>query len=96
MRSADLKKLLKLEPSAPIRLGLSDGRSVVVRHPDQVVLAERHLLVGLATIERSGPLATPRSRAAIARDWIIVNLLHIVGVEPTDGTSAKPKRKPRR
>ena len=49
-------------------------------------------LVGLATIERSGPLATPRSGDAIARDWLIVNLLHIATVDPIDG--ARPSRKP--
>lgn len=95
MRPSDLKKLLKVEPFAPIRLGLSDGRAVVIRHPDQVVVAERHLLVGLATIERSGPLATPRSSRAVARDWLIVNLLHIATIEPMNAGAAKPGRKPR-
>ncbi len=97
MRATDLKNLLKTEPFAPIRLGLSDGRSVLVRHPDQVVLAERHVLIGLATLERSRPLATPRSGEAIARDWIIISLLHISSVEPADdGAARKPKRKPRK
>ena len=96
MRSSDLKKLLKAEPFAPVRLGLSDGRAVVIRHPDQAVVAQRHLLVGLATIERSGPLATPRSGDAIAPDWLIVNLLHIATVEPIDGARPKPRRKPPR
>ena len=96
MRPTELRKLLKTEPFEPIRLGLSDGRAVTIRHPDQAVVAERHLLVGLATIERSGPLATPRSGQAIARDWLIVNLLHIATVEPADGSSPRSKRKPRR
>jgi hypothetical protein len=96
MRPNDLKKLLKAEPFAPIRLGLSDGRSVLIRHPDQAVVAERHVLVGLATIERSGPLATPRSSTAVARDWLIVNLLHIAVVESVDAANARARRKPRR
>ena len=34
MRPTDLKKLLRTEPFSPLRLGLSDGRAVVIRHPD--------------------------------------------------------------
>lgn len=93
MRPKDLKKLLRAEPFLPICLGLSDGRSVTIRHPDQAVVAERHVLVGLATIERSGPMATPLSAGAVARDWMIVNLLHITSIEPVDGTRRKRRRK---
>lgn len=92
MRAADFKKLLRAEPFEPIDVALSDGRSVRIRHPDQVVVAERHLLVGLAEIERSKPLATPAARDAIARDWIIVNLLHIAAVTPTNGNSRRRQR----
>lgn len=92
MRANDLKKLLKGDPFSPIRIGLSDGRSVLIRHPDQAVVAERHLLVGLATIERSGPMETPSGSEAIAKDWLIVNLLHIATIEPANGHSNGRKR----
>jgi hypothetical protein len=94
MRPTDLRKLIKAEPFGAIRLGLSDGRSVVVRHPDQVVIAERHVLIGLARLETSPPLRTPKSGDAIAKGWLIVNLLHISTVEPngTDGTRKKKRR----
>ncbi|MCH7632054.1 MAG: hypothetical protein IIB59_02475 [Planctomycetes bacterium] len=98
MRPADIKKLLKTEPFSPLRLGLSDGRAVIIRHPDQVVVAERHLLVGLARIARSTPLQTPRTGGAVARDWLIVNLLHIATIEPDNGTArghAKSKKSSR-
>ncbi|MCH7720230.1 MAG: hypothetical protein IH988_04470 [Planctomycetes bacterium] len=88
--------MLKAKPFEPIRVGLSDGRSVLIRHPDQAVVTERNLIVGLATIERSGPMATPRTGDAIARDWILINLLQITGVEPADGTARRPRRKPRK
>ena len=96
MVSSDMKKLLRARPFTPIRLGLSDGRSIVIRHPDQVVVAERHLLVGLARLERSKPLATPSSGEAVARDWLIVNLLHVLTVEPENGAAERPKRRSRR
>ena len=95
MRPTDLKKLLRTEPFEPICLGLTDGRSVLMRHPDQVVVSERHVYAGLAKIGRSGPMTTPRSGESLARDWILANLLHITSAEPANGSPQKPKRKPR-
>ncbi len=98
MRPTDLKKLLRTEPFSPLRLGLSDGRAVVIRHPDQAVVAQRHLLIGLARIARSTPLQTPRSGGEVAKDWLIVNLLHIATIEPENGAArggAKRKKSSR-
>ena len=75
MRLTDIRNLLKKEPFEPICVGLSDGRSVLIRHPDQAVVSERHLYVGLAHVQRSKPLATPRSGETFAPDWLLVNLL---------------------
>jgi hypothetical protein len=82
MRPQDIRKLLKQEPFEPIRLALSDGRSVVIRHPDQVVVSERYVYVGLARLERTPPLATPESGEAFPTDWILVNVLHVTSAEP--------------
>lgn len=94
MRPTDIRNLLRHRPFEPIEIGLSDGRSVLVRHPYQVVVAERHLIVGLAEVKRSRPLATPKSGDAIARDWLLVNFLHIVSAEPANGH--RPSRRQRR
>ena len=93
MRPEEFRKLLRARPFEPLRIGLSDGRSVLVRHPDQVVVAERHLLVGLAKLERSRPLATPRNGDAIAKDWLIINLLQITAIEPESGVNGRPRTK---
>lgn len=90
MRPNELRMLFKKEPFEPVRIGLSDGRSILVRHPDQVVVAERHVLVGLAKIERSRPLATPNGDQ-IAQDWLIINLVHIATIEPANGKTTKPR-----
>lgn len=95
MRPEEFRKLLRTEPFEPLRIGLSDGRTVLVRHPDQVVVAERHLLVGLAKVERCKPLATPRNGEAIARDWLIINLLQITAIEPDDGLARRSGAKRR-
>jgi len=91
MRPDDFRKLLRAQPFEPLSVSLSDGRSILVRHPDQVVVAERHLLAGLAKIERSKPLATPSSADAIAKDWLIVSLLHVASVEPHNGSSRRQR-----
>ena len=93
MRPSDIRGLLKKEPFEPIRLALSDGRSVLIHHPDQAVVSERHLYVGLARIQRSKPLATPRSGDVFAPDWLLVNLVQITSIEPANGNGRKPARK---
>ena len=98
MRPTDLKEILKREPFEPVQIGLSDGRSILIRHPDQVVISDRQLIVGLAHVRRSRPLRTPDSDDAIAKDWIMVSLLHVVTAEPANGrrVTTKRKRKKRR
>ena len=96
MYAAGIRKLLKTEPFEPIRLGLSDGRAVLIRHPDQVVVSQRHLYVGLARVQRSKPMATPRSGDTFAPDWLLVNLFHITSIEPADGNRVNRTRKPRK
>jgi hypothetical protein len=96
MRPDEFRKPLKAEPFEPVNVGLADGRCVQVRHPDQAVVADRHLLVGLAKLERSKPLATPKSGDAIAKDWLIINLLQVTTVEPAgngNGRSRTPRKR---
>jgi len=87
----EFRKLLKADKFVPLQTGLSDGRCVLLRHPDQVFVAERHLLVGLAKLERSKPLATPASGDRVVKDWMIINLLQITGIEPINGTNGKAR-----
>ena len=96
MVGRDLRKLLKAQPFEPVRLGISDGRSVLIRHPDQVVVSERHVYVGLAQLERSAPPATPRTADAIPKDWLWINILHVASVEPANGRSQTRRRRPMR
>jgi hypothetical protein len=91
MRPEEIKKPLRVEQFVPLRIGLSDGRSVLVRHPDQVFVAERHLLVGLAKLERSKPLATPTNGDRVVKDWMIINMVQITGIEPESNVNGKPR-----
>jgi hypothetical protein len=91
MRTDDIRKLLRVDQFVPLRIGLSDGRSVLVRHPDQVFVADRHLLIGLAKLERSRSLATSANGDRIVKDWMIINLVRIAGIEPEERMNGKPK-----
>ncbi len=88
MRAADVRRFLQARPFEPIRVGLSDGRSVLIRHQDQAVVSERYLFVGVSKIGRSEPLVTPESSDTVAREAVWVNLLHVVSVEPEDAAAA--------
>ncbi|MHC4082423.1 MAG: hypothetical protein ACYS15_09130 [Planctomycetota bacterium] len=88
MRAEDVRRFLQTRPFEPIRVGLSDGRSVLIRHPDQAVVSNRYLLVGVTEIGRSKPLVTPESSDTVAREAFWVNLLQVVSVKPDDAAAA--------
>lgn len=93
MRPDDMRKILRADRFVPLRIGLADGRSVLVRHPDQVFVAERHLLIGLAVLECSEPLVTPSTGDRVVKDWMIVNLVQVTGIEPDNGRDGKANAK---
>jgi len=95
MIAGDLRKVLKKEPFEPVRLCMSDGRAVVIRHSDQVVVSDRHVYVGLATLESSARLATPKDGDAIGKDWLWISILHVASVEPVNGHAKSMRKKPR-
>ena len=84
MTREDIRGLIRATPFVPIRVALTDGRYILIRHPDQAVVTGRRLFVGLVRIGRSPPLATPASGDEFASDWLLVDLLHIVSAEPVD------------
>ncbi len=89
MGADEVRQLLKKQPFAPIALSLSDGRSVEVRHPDQVVVTRRHVFVGLAHVKKEARrLATP-SDDSVAMESLFIDLAHIVSVEPSNGGGAE-------
>ena len=97
MRRDEIRDLVRKQPFEPIELGLSDGRSVVIRHPDQVVIAERHVIVGLAQIKRGRTqVATPTDGETIAKDWMLLDTIHIVSAEPADGNTKRRGRRQRK
>jgi hypothetical protein len=92
MIAQNLRRVLKKEPFETVRLCMSDGRAVVIHHPDQVVVSERHVYVGLATLESSTRLARPRDGHTIGKDWLWASILHVAAVEPVSDRRGNGKR----
>ena len=96
MIARDLRKLFKKTPFEPVRMCTSDGRAVLIRHPEQVVVSDRHVYVGLATLESSRRLATPKDSDSIGKDWLWISILHVSAVEPAKGRPGNEKSRGRR
>jgi len=86
MGGNEIKTLIRKQPFEPIEIGLYDGRSMLIRHPDQVVVSRRHVIFGLAHIRGSRVRnSTPPDGGALAKDWLLVDMIHVVSAEPANG-----------
>ncbi|HEV3255881.1 MAG TPA: hypothetical protein VG013_03285 [Gemmataceae bacterium] len=72
MSLEDLRDIVRKQPFTPFRLFVSDGSAYEVRHPEQVLLGKRSVVIGLAL----DPTAAAYDRFAH------VDLLHITRLEP--------------
>ncbi|HRX87543.1 MAG TPA: hypothetical protein P5572_21160 [Phycisphaerae bacterium] len=95
MRASEFQRVLRTQPFEPLRVHLSDGRSVLIRHPDQVVVSERYLYIGLGG-RKSGEPATPAKPETITSDFVWVNLMQVTTVEPANGRNGKSMRSRKR
>ena len=97
MNDEEFRDLIRTRPFAPVEFTLSDGRSVLVRHPEQVAVSRRKMFVMLARVRSQGaPLTTPSNGETIAKDWMMIDLLHVVSAEPANGAHHGPARPRRR
>jgi len=97
MNDEEVRDLIRTRPFAPVEFTLSDGRSVLVRHPEQVAVSRRKMFVMLARVRgQHNPIATPSSGDTIAKDWMMIDLLHVVSAEPANGTHRPRTRRSRK
>jgi hypothetical protein len=47
MDTRDLLKTFKQQPFEPVRMYLSDGSHYDIRHPDQIIIADRASYIGI-------------------------------------------------
>lgn len=80
MRAEELKVLPDRRPFEPIRLHISSGQTVDVKHPEMAFVTRSLVVVGVAS-----------AKSKVADYAVHYNLLHIIKIEPLNGD--KPKRR---
>ncbi len=92
-----LKELARRQPIEPLEIALTDGPTVLVHRPDQVIIKGCRSIFRLAQIKRTRQqVAIPKDGDAIAKDWMLADLVHVVSVEPVDGIRGSSRRTSRR
>ncbi len=76
MRAVELRELLDRRPFEPIRLHISSGQTVDIKHPEMAFVTRSLVFVGVTD-----------SDDRVADYGIFYNLLHGVKIEPLDGTT---------
>jgi hypothetical protein len=97
MRADRIRELIRKRPFAPIRLCLTDGGLVEIRHPEQVLVTSRDIFVALAPgSKKKVPFVTPASGDDFADDWILIDPIHVVSAEPVNGRGSRTRHKPQK
>ncbi|MBI3835824.1 MAG: hypothetical protein HY287_15975 [Planctomycetes bacterium] len=98
MNDEEVRTLLRRRPFTPIELALSDGRSITIRHPDQAAVSRRTLYVALVKMKPNlSRMTTPSTGEEIAKDWLLLDLIHIVSAEPANGAHpTRPRKRPKK
>jgi hypothetical protein len=78
MSPEDLKARIRQRPFIPFRIVLTEGTSYEIRHPEFFMLGKRSAVIGL----------TKSPQADFYDATVMVDLLHIVRVEPLDTAAA--------
>lgn len=78
MRADDLIKILNSRPFQPVRLHISSGEYVDIRHPELAMVTRSVITVGIA-----------KKPGGVLDYTIHYNLLHVVKVEPLNGQKSK-------
>ena len=82
MPPEDLLEAVRRRPFVPFRLCLTDGQSYEIRHPELVLPGRRTTTVGLPS-DADVPLY---------EHTVVVDLIHIVRLEPIDGQIQRQPR----
>jgi hypothetical protein len=95
MDRTDFQEVLHERPFEPIEVGLTDGRTILVRHPDQVMITRRKAVFGLTQVKNGRKhLRTPDNGDRLVKDWLMIDLLHVVSAEPLAGHRPPRRRRP--
>ena len=85
MRADEMRALLDRRPFEPIRLHISSGQTVDIKHPEMAFVTRSLVVVGVT-----------ESDERVADYAVHYNLLHVVKIEPLDGANRKRRRTKRK
>lgn len=80
MRPEELRRVLDNRPFQPVRLHITGGEFVDVRHPEMAIITRSLVTVGIA------------GHAGVFDHIAHYNLLHVVKIEPLNGANHRPKK----
>ncbi len=81
MKLQDLRSALHKEPFTPLRLNISGGRTLEIRHPELCVAGVTAAFFGIPALGTEGEPAFER--------YIIVDLDHIISLEPLEAATMR-------
>ena len=79
MKPEDLLRRIRERPFKPLRLHMSDGSVIEVRHPELILPGRRTVLIGIPA---------PGDAAALMDDYVAVDVAHITHMEPVGAPTA--------
>ena len=85
MRADEMRELLDRRPFEPIRLHISSGQTVEIRHPEMAFVTRSLVVVGVA-----------KSGDRVADYAVHYNLLHVVKIEPLTDRKRSTRRQAKR
>ena len=85
MRANEMRALLDRRPFVPIRLHVSSGQTVDIKHPEMAIVTRSLVFVGVTD-----------SDDRVADYGVFYNLLHVVKIEPLNNTKPKRRKTPRK
>ncbi len=85
MRAEELREFLDRRPFEPIRLHISSGQTVDIKHPEMAFVTRSLVVVGVAEADER-----------VADYSVHYNLLHIMKIEPLNAGRKHKRRKTKR
>ena len=86
MRAEELRRLLDRRPFDPVRLHISSGQTVDIKHPELAFVTRSLVVVGV----------TESDDERVADYAVHYNLLHVVKIEPLNAGKRPTGRKTKR
>ena len=82
MRADEFQALLNQRPFQPLRLHISSGQTVEIRHPELAIVGRSLVFAAVGRADKPG---APGEPGRVVEHVAHYDLLHIVKIEPING-----------